>query len=262
MIYIILALLVAGWVFLTAPGFGKGPLKEFTKHDFAHRGYHDNAGLAPENSLKAFAQAVEAGYAIELDVQFTKDHQLVVTHDFDLKRNIGAPIKVDALTYEELSTYKLFSSHERIPLFSEVLSVVKGNVPLLVELKNETSQVADLCSAVAAHLDTYEGPFLIESFNPLVLKWFRKHRPAYIRGQLSMNFKGSHSGFMYFMMQHLMANFLSRPDFIAYDFHHLNPYLRLFKFIYRRPFFAYTIKGSKDYKQASDFFEGIIFDEK
>ena len=102
---------------------------------YAHRGLHDNESEAPENTLAAFKKAVDQGYGIELDVQLTKDGQVVVAHDFTLKRNCGVNLDIDTLTYEELQRFPIFKSNERIPLFTDVLQVVDGKVPLIVELK-------------------------------------------------------------------------------------------------------------------------------
>ena len=65
---------------------------------YAHRGLYNNSGSAPENTMPAFERAVKAGYGIELDVQLTKDEEVVVTHDFHLKRNCGIEGDVDQFT--------------------------------------------------------------------------------------------------------------------------------------------------------------------
>ena len=101
---------------------------------YAHRGLHDNQSDAPENTMAAFDKATEAGYGIELDVQMTKDGQVVVVHDFDLKRVCGIDKAVDECTYEELQEYPIYGSSQRIPLFTDVLQLVGGRVPLIVEI--------------------------------------------------------------------------------------------------------------------------------
>ena len=72
---------------------------------------------------------------LELDVQLTKDNQVVVTHDFHLRRNCNVQKEVNQCTYEELQRYPIFFSKERIPLLEDVLKVVDGKVPLIIELK-------------------------------------------------------------------------------------------------------------------------------
>ncbi|MGN0995468.1 MAG: glycerophosphodiester phosphodiesterase family protein, partial [Candidatus Ventricola sp.] len=103
--------------------------------DYAHRGLHDNASDAPENSMAAFRRAVEAGYGIELDVQLTRDRVPVVFHDESLSRMCGVPGNVRDYTFDELVQFPLLRSAERIPRFEDVLTLVDGRVPLIVEIK-------------------------------------------------------------------------------------------------------------------------------
>lgn len=91
--------------------------KQGKKIYYAHRGLHYNAGNAPENTMAAFERAVKAGYGIELDVQLTKDGQVVVTHDFHLRRNCGIDKEVDECTYEELCQYPVFLKGENSAVY-------------------------------------------------------------------------------------------------------------------------------------------------
>ena len=104
--------------------------------NFAHRGLHTRDRAVPENSLEAFRLAARAGYGIELDVRLTRDGQVVVFHDNDLKRLCGVDKRVDELDWAELQKLKLCGSEEGIPLFSDALDVIRGRGPLIVELKN------------------------------------------------------------------------------------------------------------------------------
>ena len=99
------------------------PFKEWL---YAHRGLHDNATEAPENSMAAFRKAVDAGFGIELDIQLTKDRIPVVFHDFTLKRVCGGEGKISDYTYEELQQFHLCDSVEKIPKFEDVLKMVDG----------------------------------------------------------------------------------------------------------------------------------------
>ena len=140
----------------------------------AHRGLFNNNSDAPENSLAAFRNALEHGFGMELDVQLTKDGKLVVFHDFDLKRMCGVHKKLTELTYAELEQYSLKNSTEKIPLFSDVLELVNGKVPLVVEIKVDFDYKATT-EAAAAMLSEYKGVYCMECFNPLALVWYRKH---------------------------------------------------------------------------------------
>ena len=102
---------------------------------YAHRGLHDLEAGVPENSMAAFAAAVEKGYGIELDVQLTRDQIPVVFHDFTLKRVCSAEGRVKDYTFEELQQFSIEGTNQRIPEFADVLQLVNGAVPLLIELK-------------------------------------------------------------------------------------------------------------------------------
>ena len=117
------------------------PFKEWL---YAHRGLHDNATEAPENSMAAFRKAADAGFGIELDIQLTKDKIPVVFHDFTLKRVCGGEGKISDYTYEELQQFHLCDSVEKIPKFEDVLKMVDGKVPLIVEFKIERTDLS-LC---------------------------------------------------------------------------------------------------------------------
>lgn len=115
----------------------RADIRPFLGRLYAHRGLHDNASDAPENSLAAFRKAVEKGFGIELDVQLTKDLVPVVFHDFTLKRVCGVDKKVRELTFDQLQELRLCGSDQRIPSFDQVLRLVKGRVPLIIEYKIE-----------------------------------------------------------------------------------------------------------------------------
>ena len=186
--------------------------------NFAHRGLHSRDKSIPENSLSAFKAAVEAGYGIELDLQFSKDEQIVVFHDDTLNRVCGVDGRVDAYTLSELREMHLCGTDERIPLFSEVLELVGGKVPLLVEFKNGPKNDL-LCEKTLPMLRAYKGDFCIESFTPFIVKWFKKNAPDILRGQLSApakEFKGELQPFAAFMLSHCYTNVLCRPHFISY----------------------------------------------
>lgn len=216
MLFLILPLtLIAIFLFLISPGAHCRSLSRLGETCFAHRGLHGNSH--PENSLSAFSCAVENGYGIELDVQLSKDGVAMVFHDRTLKRVCGVSRRLESLTFDELSELRLFGTGERIPTLSEVLELVGGKVPLVVELKN-TLRCSKLSRTVAELLDRYEGVYCIESFDPLILRWFRIHRPDVLRGQLASTFRSkANKNLCPFVLHHLLFNFLSRPDFIAYD---------------------------------------------
>ena len=208
-----------GLVFLVPPGrASKKDKKPFMYKNFAHRGLHKKDKTVPENSLAAFERASSYGYGIELDVQLSKDGQVVVFHDDTLNRVCGVDSRVDEKTYDELSKISLCGTTQTIPLFSEVLKTVRGRGPLIVELKNGKRN-EELCEKTYALLEKYSGEYCIESFNPFIVRWFKKNAPEVIRGQLAnppKDYNGEVGHITAVILGNCLLNFLSRPQFIAY----------------------------------------------
>lgn len=229
---------------------------------FAHRGLHNIENGIPENTLAAFQAAADHGYGIEMDVQLTKDGQVVVAHDFDLKRICGIEKDVDECTYEELCRFPVLGTDQRIPLLKDVLKIVDGKVPLIVEIKYKKIGSA-VCRKTAQILDTYPGTYCIESFHPLALLWYRKFRPDICRGQLAMNFHRDDGKFhpVYYFPRHLLLNFLTKPDFIAYD-HHAKAAisLTLCRVLFGIPCFAWTVKSVRELYACERTFDYFIFE--
>lgn len=263
-ILIFALVIVSLYMLAIMPKLKKNPKhKAFDGWLYAHRGLHNNKSDAPENSMKAFKKAVEAHYGIELDVQLTKDLVPVVIHDYNLKRACHADRKVSETTYEELMQYTLFKSEERIPLFKEVLENVDGKVPLIIELKIPW-HAGQTCEAVDAILRDYRGLYCIESFNPFGLIWYRKHRPDIVRGQLATDFireKIDGSRVQYFILKHLLFNFCTKPDFIAYQHEYKNKLsFSICRKLYRTKAVAWTVKSREDMKSCEKYYALIIFD--
>lgn len=158
----------------------------FLTTPLAHRGYHNVALRRPENSLSAFRAAVEAGYGIELDVQLCADGQAMVFHDDKLDRMTGVPGAVMDHTAPELGLVWLLDSDDKIPTLPEVLAVVAGRVPVLIEIKDrfDTMMTTDgrLEQATANALESYGGPVAVMSFNPHCVAEISRLAPQVPRG--------------------------------------------------------------------------------
>ncbi len=228
---------------------------------YAHRGLYDNNSQAPENSMAAFSRAVSAGYGIELDVQLSKDGIPVIFHDFFLKRMCHMPGKVSDYTYAELSRMHLLGSDETIPTLENFLAMVSGKVPLIIEYKSE-SWHCGICSRTDRLLHDYNGVYCVESFNPFVLLWFRMKRSRVMRGQLSDNFSDARlHGLRYVMMQYLMFDFLTRPDFISYNHrYYRNPSRMICRRLFHGLSVGWTIKNQKELESMDKEFDMLIFD--
>lgn len=239
----------------------KPDMTPFEGYLYAHRGLHDNETEAPENSMAAFQKAIEAGYGIEMDIQLTKDNEVVVFHDAVLNRVCGIDGKICDYTYEQLQQLCLCKSQEKIPKFTEVLKLVNGQVPLIVEFKGESTDLS-LCPVADAILRDYRGVYCMESFNPLMVAWYRKNHSEIVRGQLSENFwKNGTRKMLHFILQNLLLNFYSRPDFIAYNWSHYASLSRtLCDKLYGITAVAWTIRSQKEFEISQKYYDLFIFD--
>ncbi len=230
----------------------------FLKTDYAHRGLH-GAGV-PENSLTAFARAAERGYGMEFDVQLSQEGIPVVFHDSSLGRVCHIEGVVEEMTLEELRV-PLEKTEEILPTFREVLDTVRGRVPLLIELKM-TKRKEQLVEAVLDELKSYSGLYLIESFDPMILRVLRKKAPDVLIGQLSGGLCRENKSLSRFLADRLLWNVYSRPDFIAYYHPYGRRFLTLYAKIFRVPIFSFTIKNQRDYHRkgwySRHIFEGFL----
>jgi len=241
---------------------GRPDTKPFCKWLYAHRGLHDNSSDAPENSLRAFRKAVDAGFGIELDVQMSRDHVPVVFHDDTLKRICGVEGKVHDYTYAQLQQFSLCGTDQRIPRFEDALRLVDGKTPLIVELKIEFLDLS-VCVEADRLLSAYKGLYCIESFNPLGVFWYRRHRKNVVRGQLSDAFlkEGEYRGPLYFFLQYLLFNWFGKPDFVAYNQKYSGILSRkLCRSLYHNTAVAWTIKSQEELERARKKFDLFIFD--
>lgn len=235
-------------------------LKELLKYRYAHRGLFHKPDV-PENSLLAFRMACEKGFGIEFDVHLTKDGKLAVLHDSGLKRvttvrsdhlpvvpenadiecemTVGSSALIEELTLEEAKQYPLEESDERIPEFREVLDTVKGQVPIIVELKPNGGNHDKLCAEVMKELRAYEelypdAIYCVESFNSFAVLSMKRKYPDVVRGQLGSDLildynarvpndprEGVKFGQLTnTLVRDLRMNPLTDPDFVAYKYEH------------------------------------------
>ena len=142
-----------------------------------------------------------------------------------------------------------------VKLLEEVLALFAGKTPLIIELKAERGNHAALSEAVAKLLDSYAGDYCIESFDPRVVSWFRKHRPAVCRGQLAENFLRNRDAKLSlplrFVLTNLLANVAACPDFVAYQFSNRKTFgLQLCRVLWKPQMVYWTLRSKEDLKQA------------
>ena len=258
----VLLLGLALWLFMIWPGGRRKEMLKYTDYHYAHRGLHDSTKA--ENSLSAFSAAKERGYGIELDVRLSKDGELVVHHDATLERVAGREGKVIDYTAEELAAMSLAGTSDGIPTFRQVLDLIDGAVPLIIEIKMADGEKG-VAEKLVEVLEGYEGPYVVESFNPKALKIVRKKRPDILRGILSMEYlkEEKHKGsLLYGLLQHLMLNFMVRPDFIAYEKTGYAVWgLRFVRRSFGTALITWTVKSAEEEMEAiSHGFDTVIFE--
>lgn len=262
---VIAALLLLGlgiWLYLIWPGKKRPEMEKFKHVRYAHRGLHDDEKA--ENSMSAFRAAKEKGYGIELDVRLSKDGELVVFHDETLTRVVGKEGRVIDFTAEELAKMSLSGTSDGIPTFREVLELIDGAVPLLIEIKMSPKE-SGVAEKLIEVIEGYKGEYIVESFNPFALKTVKALRPDILRGFLSAaymkdeRYKGK---LLYRMLQNMQLNFLMRPDFISYDKKgHGVWHLRFIRRIFGTALITWTIKSQEEEREAiAHGFDTVIFE--
>lgn len=164
----------------------------FLRAPIAHRALHDAASARPENTRAAIAAAIAAGYGIEIDVQPSAEGIPMVFHDEELGRLCGRPGKIAGTAAAELEKTHVLGTRETIPRLAEVLALVAGRVPLLVEIKDQTGVLGPVDGgferAVGAELAAYRGLVAAMSFNPFSVAAFAAAAPAVARGLVTCSF--------------------------------------------------------------------------
>jgi len=210
----------------------------------AHRGLHSDA--VPENSLPAFEWAIACGLPIECDVHLLADGALAVFHDFELARMTGDIRNLNEIGAGEAVRLRLNGSNETIPLLGDLLDLVHGKVPLLIELK-EKIWSGNLEDFVVKALSHYSGEFAVQSFNLESILWLKNNAPEICRGQLSGGERG---------VQHYAA---TEPDFVADEIGSL-PHADTTRLRNRGlPLLAWTISNTAEQARAAELADNYIF---
>ncbi len=272
MVAVLIVLIVAAalcglWLFMIAPARRRpAALKTLLEYRYAHRGFHSIKYGIPENSIPAFRLAMEQGFGMELDVHLSADGKLVVEHDDHLRRTCASPLIIEDCTWEQLQSLRLEQTQERLPLLEEVFALVEGRVPLLIELKAYKGNQAALAEAVWKALQSYEGPYCIESFDPRCIGWFRRNAPEVPRGQLASHLrrgKKKHSILLHFALSNLLVNAISRPHFIAYCLRdRKNLSFRICRSLFGAPAFFWTTRSLSEEQTALALGAAPIFERK
>lgn len=179
---------------------------------YAHRGLHGPGAV--ENSPAAFRAAIAAGLGIECDIQRSRDGIAMVYHDWDFARLHGRSETGDTLDAADWRTLRYENSDEGPFALTDLLALVAGQVPLLIEVKSRRGyDVERSCEVVVAALADYTGQHAVMSFDPRVSRWLRRHSPQTLRGLVMREDEHGHTQAA---RQRYLALGIAKPDFLAY----------------------------------------------
>ena len=231
-------------------------MKLFKNRFIAHRGLHKNK-MIPENSMLAFKAAIEKNYAIEFDINITKDNQIVVFHDDDLNRLCNKKENIEDVSYDFLKDLNLYESNEKIPLLKELLDEVAGKIPLIIEIKKHKN-IGLLENILLEMLKEYKGEYFICSFEKDILLWLEKNKPKEIRGlifeSLPIKFK------KYEKIAFLYKYFKSKADFISLEDKLIDSSIYDFCKKKELDILVWTIKDKKSFQNIDKKVSAVIFE--
>lgn len=218
---------------------------------FAHRGVYNNLNTV-ENSCKAFKKALDKNLNIELDVHITKDNELIVFHDYNLFRLTGKNKLVKNCTYDELCKLNLLDTKDKIPLLSEVLTLINGKVIIDIEIKNTNKKNLTL-KLLDELLSIYNGKFIIQSFYTKYITIINSKYPLYKKGLL---ISVPEVLLDYIINSSFFIKFL-KLDFIAYN-KELAKSKKVQMLRKSIPIFIWTIKNEKEMNSFSKYADSFI----
>ena len=233
-------------------------MKEKFSKIISHRGYHGNGVI--ENTIPAFSKSISYSLPIELDVYLTKDLKLVVFHDNTLKRLMGVDRKIEECNYSELLEYSFLDGEGKIPLFSEVLELVSGKVPLLIEVK-KSKNYHKTCHALMDSLSNYSGNVQIQSFDFRIVRWFLKQNKYRTGLLVSSNPKVQYYWYYLLVNSSFFVKNIIHPEFVSYSIEGVpSPYIKSIRQA-GIPIYLWTIRTKKDLKLAHKYGDFYIAEE-
>lgn len=234
------------------------------RRPFAHRGLHDAERGTIENSLSAVKAAMGKGYAVEVDLQCAADDKPVVFHDAKLDRLTGETGPVAERDAEALCRIALRNSGDTILAFGDLLDLVEGRVPLLLEVKSTWRRDGAFERNIAKPLASYKGPVGVMSFDPYSVAAFREAAPNVPRGLVSERYDKDQwpqlSARQRFAMRHLLTSAFAWPSFIAYDVRALPAVAPLGARLAGLPLLAWTVRTEEERTRALRYADAIIFE--
>jgi glycerophosphoryl diester phosphodiesterase len=214
-----------------------------TNRPIAHRGLHDGNKAVWENTLAAFALAIAGNFAIETDVHLTKDGVAVIFHDGDLKRLTGREGFARDHTAAEMCAMNIGGTAEKVPTLRQLLELVAGQVPVIIELKGDAGFDGGLVAAVAADLATYKGHAAIMSFDHHLIREFAKVAPKVPGGLTAEGTSVADIEANFSMLAHEIS-------FVSYNVHHLpNAFTTFVRERLEMPVITWTVRTKDDFER-------------
>lgn len=211
-----------------------------TARPLAHRGLHDGNKKVWENTLHAFELAVAANFAIECDVHLTQDNQVIVFHDSDLKRLVGVEGSVHAHTADQITALHIGGTSQQVPLLSDMLNLVAGRVPLVIELKGVVGDDDGLLQALAYSLLGYHGHVAVMSFDHHLIREVKKYLPNIPCGLTAEGNRDIDMEAHFSMLAYDL-------DFVSYNVHHLdNRFLHFVRQKLGLPVITWTVRTADE----------------
>jgi len=258
-LFIVFAIFLIVFLFMVFPSLRRHDDRMLFKGEFiAHRGFHNKEAGIPENSIAAFSEAIARGFAVETDIHLTADGEIVAFHDNTLKRMCGKELNIEEMTLAEIKECYLLDTKEQIPTLKELLKLTEGRVPLVIEIKCDGKNYKAVCSKADEILKDYKGKYIIQSFLPFALYWYRKNRPEIFRGLIASVYKDK--GLIVKYVSPFLFNFLTRPDFVSYDVTRKNRFMFLIQKLLGAMTFGWTIQSPEQLRECKENFKAYIFE--
>jgi glycerophosphoryl diester phosphodiesterase len=242
-----------------------GDTLDWLKRPIAHRGLHDVTRGVVENSAAAVGAALAKGYTVEVDLQCARDGLPVVFHDRSLERLTGESGLVAERDAETLCAIRLRGSTDTVLSLPDLLSLVAGRVPLVIEVKSTWGRDPRYEQNIAQMLASYRGEIAVMSFDPHLVAAFRRLAPALPRGLIAERFEDRDAKELpplrRFAMRHLLTSVIAKPNFIAYDVRAL-PALApaLARTLFRLPLLTWTVRTESERATARRYADAMIFE--
>ena len=237
-----------------------------TDHPIAHRGLHDEAAGAIENTGTAFAAAMAGGFSIETDLQISADGEAMVHHDDALGRLTEGAGRLADLSAAEIKAVRFKASADRILTLAELCGLVAGRATLVIELKSRFDGDLRLAARTAEVLAAYTGPVAVMSFDPTVIETLRRIAPRLTRGIVAeRHYSHPEWAGMSAAQKRRLAFLLhaphTRPHFVAYSLRDLpSPAPLIARAVFGLPLLTWTVRNEADRRHAARWADQIIFE--